>query len=392
MIIPMPHPTLRTARARRLSRLQARTPQQADWVMQATTADARRFMLLLVGVVVLLVIDLLHLWIAGGMLAGLTVLLLVWSIWVVWMRWRIHAMVDGLCERVVQQEWVQRDHDRMRRALEWHRLNLRVHECTTMTELVQLATERAMAISGGAATVEFPDSVQRDRLVAADERAFQIEIDGGGVLTVYRPSNEIDQAQRTTLEHLSLSIGLQAARLRGATQLVRQQAALMTLWEVMGMLRVAPDPQEAVRDACRRFAAALDLDWLALLAPDDRQALAVLLMARGRADGAAPRLSSAQVRVAAEALRTEHPLVRAEGDRSLVCLPIRFQGGIPLILAARGDIGDAAIHSLLMLFSEMVVERLARPAIDERAHVALYAPSPTQRTAYCAWHFAGETH
>src|SRR5947207_10885457 len=104
MIIPMPPPTMRTARARRLSRLQARTPQQADWVIQATTADARRFMLLLVGVVVLLVIDLLHLQIAGSMLAGLTVLLLVWSIWVAWMRWRMHAMVDGLCERVAQQE------------------------------------------------------------------------------------------------------------------------------------------------------------------------------------------------------------------------------------------------------------------------------------------------
>src|SRR6185503_20730684 len=101
-----------------------------------------------------------------------------------------------------------------------------------------------------------------------------------------------------------------------------QQTALMTLWEVAGVLRLAPDSQDAAHEACRRVAAALDLDWLALLAHDEHQALATLLIARGQACGPAPRLNGAQIRVAAEALRAGRPLVRSEGVRVLTCLPI----------------------------------------------------------------------
>src|SRR5262249_17438711 len=79
----------------------------------------------------------------------------------------------------------------------------------------------------------------------------------------------------------------------------------------------------------------------------------------------APRLTGAQLRVAAEALRTKSTLIRSEGRQALTCLPIRLLSGTPIILAVHGEKLDAAAQALLMLFGEMLVERIGRSPLEE---------------------------
>src|SRR5262249_30542131 len=140
-----------------------------------------------------------------------------------------------------------------------------------------------------------------------------------------------------------------AAQLHSAARLSRQQCGLVALWEVSGVLRRAIDARAAAREACGRIAAALELRWLALLAPDEHQALATVLLARGTA-ASAPRLHSAHLEAGAEAMRDERTLVCPNGDWALTCQPIRLVGGTPAVLLAYGEQLDAATLALLMLF------------------------------------------
>jgi hypothetical protein len=245
------------------------------------------------------------------------------------------------------------------------RFNLEVGECKTIAALERLATERAAAIAGTAALVQFSSPLAHTPMTS-DNQAFCLSLSGDqGTITIFRAQDELSQAQYNELEYLAVLVGAQAARLRGAVRLARQQAALLALWQVAGVLRSALAPQEALDEVCSRMTAALDLNWLSLLAPDERQSVSILLISRGDRGKPAPRLTGAQLRVAAEALRTESTLIRSEGQQALTCLPIRLLGGTPVILAVHGEKLDAAAQALLMLFGEMIVERLARSSCDE---------------------------
>ena len=147
--------------------------------------------------------------------------------------------------------------------------------------------------------------------------------------------------------------------LRNAAWQKRQEAALAALWEISGLLRITHTRYENMRDGLCQLAAALDLHWLALLVPNELQTLAPIMIVRGRATAIAPLISGAHLRVATEALRGERPLVRAEGDDVLACLPICLAGHAPLVLVARGNAADAATQALLMLFGNLLAERLA---------------------------------
>jgi hypothetical protein len=391
MIIPARHAEMESARKGQLFRAPAQRPlegmhrleEQLGRLAAATATSSRGFKLLLCGIATLLSLDLILLRLAGGIIAALIVAHAIGGLAAAWVWGRRRPMPAGQRAAGARQAHTPHDHNRTRQALEWQRLNLRVSTCTTIAALEQLATERAAAITGAIATVELaagpyspPTSpaagegeMRRCSSMAMGEgmgmnptRAFRIPIGDEGILTAYLERGELDQAQREALEQLATLAGLQAARLRGAAQLVRQQAALMALWEIAGLLRVAPDAHEA----CRRLAAALDLDWLALLAPNEQQVIAPLALVRGALHQPTPRLSGAHIHAAAAVLRTERPLVRAEGEQALIYLPILFPGATPLVLAARGAATDATTQFLLLLFGGMIADRLAQPATDDR--------------------------
>ncbi|HWQ11603.1 MAG TPA: hypothetical protein VNL77_02320, partial [Roseiflexaceae bacterium] len=145
-----------------------------------------------------------------------------------------------------------------------------------------------------------------------------------------------------------------AGELRAAGLLQRQQDGVMALWEAVGMVRAAPGLDDTMRDAFRRLARALDLDWLALVGPGERQLVTALMIVRGRPGAEAPRIQAGQLRVAAEAMRAGRPLVRTEGSAALACLPMRLGDDTPLVLAARGDTSEVGTQALLMVFGDLV--------------------------------------
>ena len=381
MIIPARHAEMEAARNGQLFRAPAQRPldvmhrleEQLGRLAAATAASSRSFKLLLCGIATLLSLDLILLRLAGGIIAALIVVHAIGGLAAARLWGRRRPMPAGQRAVGARQAHTTHDHNRTRQALEWQRLNLRVSTCTTIAALEQLTTERAAAISGAIATVELaagphspptspaPPAPGEEGMGMSATRTFHIPIGDDGILTVYLERGELDQAQREALEQLATLAGLQATRLRGAAQLVRQQAALMALWEIAGLLRVAPDAHEA----CRRLAAALDLDWLALLAPNEQQVIAPLALVRGALHRPTPRLSGAHIHAAAAVLRTERPLVRAEGEQALIYLPILFPGATPLVLAARGA-ADATTQFVLLLFGGMIADRLAQPATDDR--------------------------
>jgi hypothetical protein len=291
----------------------------------------------------------------------LAVLQLACGLTAAWLWRRAQMFLGALRDDVGQQKQGTRELDRARQLLSWQRLNLQIASCATLEQLARLATSQAANIAGAAATVELASSAHASDTQGSEDHT-RLPIPGGaslGLITICRGRDALSQGQRDALEHLAALIGLRDAALRSVAGQERQQAALTALWEISGLLRVADRGHEIVRDACGRLAAALDLDWLAVLVPDERHSLAPLLVARGRAGGYAPSISGAQLRLAAEALRAEHPLVRQEGAAVTACLPICLVGRTPLVLAARGNATDAATQTLLMLFGELIADRLA---------------------------------
>jgi hypothetical protein len=277
----------------------------------------------------------------------------------------------------------------------WWRHGQQINECATLEDLTRLVTQAATSIADAATSVELPGARVPDRAVGASAQGRSVEAGGGhgrgpsvagdarivripivgpgsaGCLAVYRAPDELDPLVRAALEHLALLAAARTAALRCADQLRRQQEALLALWQIAGVLRAAPDLQRALRESAGQLAAVLDLRWLAVLAPDERRGLALVLLARGRCGEEAPRLNGAQLRVAAEALRGERPLVRSEGAETLACLPIRLKDGTSLVLVARGAAQDAATQALLMLFGTMIIDRLeADTLVHTLAHLA----------------------
>ncbi|HET9224227.1 MAG TPA: hypothetical protein VFO07_17065 [Roseiflexaceae bacterium] len=370
MIIPLHHgkagPTRSRrswpARARAIQRRQPPFDQEASRPGDPTFVGGYRFNLLIGGVILLLVSELFTRHFAGIVVAGLIMISLLWSK-LTMRRWGL------ACERrAVRQEQASWERECQGRAATLQQLNLRLADCSTIAALERQATECVAAIAHTAALVQL-SGVAVHKPAVAGERAFQIPISGEeGQLIVFCARNELDLAQQNALEQLGILIGVQAARLRGAARLGRQQKAMMALWEITGILRSTLETREALSEACRRMATALDLNWLALLAHDERQLLAPLLLARGPGKPV-PHLTGAQIRVAAEALRTERALIRSENQQAFSCLPIRLLGDTPVILAAHGEALDAATQALLMLMGETIVERLARPSVGDQSSV-----------------------
>jgi hypothetical protein len=373
MIIPLHHRKVGPAQPRRswptrtrsTQRRQAPFDQELGRLMGSAIIGAHHFKLVFGGVVLLLVFDLVDQQITGIILTSLITICLAWGKLTMQHWEQTRERRARLHERAVRQDRPFLDRECLGQAADLQRLNLQVGECETIAALERQATERAAAIARSAALVQLSGAATHT--TTSSDRTFQLSIgEEQGTLIVFRAQDELDPAQRSALEHLAVLVGVSAARLRGAARLARQQTALMALWEIAGVLRSALDLQEALDEACGRMTSALDLDWLALLAPDERQSTVTLLIARGSLAKPAPRLTGTQLRVAAEALHSECALIRSEGRQALTCLPIRLLGDTPVVLAAHGEALDAAAQALLMLLGEMIVERLARPTVDER--------------------------
>jgi hypothetical protein len=245
-------------------------------------------------------------------------------------------------------------------------LNQQIAECTTLEQLARLATSYAAQVAGTTVHVDLIGGGRTEDSGSAGPPVTRIPIsceEAAGAITIHAAPSELSLAQRAALDHLASMAGLRLAALRCAAWQERQQAALAALWEISGLLRVAASGYDHVRDGLTRLAGALELGWLALLAPNEYQALAPAMIVRGRADRGMPMISGVQLRVAAEALRGERPLVRVEGSDSLACLPICLAGHPPLVLAAYGNAGDAATQALLMLFGNLVAERLVSDSV-----------------------------
>jgi hypothetical protein len=244
----------------------------------------------------------------------------------------------------------------------WPRMYLQIAACTTLDQLERLTINLATTIMRCDVTVELPGGKRSDTPIVRDGTVTCIPItadDTCGLITVGVPAHDLSLVQREALEQLASLVAQRSDMLRNAAWQKRQEAALAALWEISGLLRITHTRYENVRDGLSRLAAALDLRWLALLVPNELQTLAPIMIVRGRAASIAPLISGAHLRVATEALRGERPLVRAEGDDVLACLPICLVGHAPLVLVARGNAADAATQALLMLFGNLLAERLA---------------------------------
>jgi len=244
----------------------------------------------------------------------------------------------------------------------WPRIYMQIAACTTPEQLERLTISLATTIVRRDVTVELPGGMCSDKPIVRDGAMTSIPItadDTCGHITVGVPTNELSLVQRDALEHLASLVALRSDALRNAAWQKRQEAALAALWEISGLLRITHTRYENVRDGLGRLASALDLHWLALLVPNELQTLAPIMVVRGRATPIAPLISGAHLRVATESLRGERPLVRAEGNDVLACLPICLTGHAPLVLVARGNAADAATQALLMLFGNLLAERLA---------------------------------
>src|SRR6185503_10528550 len=117
-------------------------------LIEAVAAGAHNFKLLLGGILILLLLDLSHLHIAGGLLATLTAALLVWGMVLIRGWKRTQATLTDLREDVLWQERASHDRAHAQRLIEWQRHDLQIITCTSIAALERLAAERATAISG----------------------------------------------------------------------------------------------------------------------------------------------------------------------------------------------------------------------------------------------------
>ncbi len=311
-----------------------------------------------IGVVVLLLVALADGLGSDQLIGALIVLEIVAGSLIAWMWAHGSATITALREQLGRADSLAGMHNDTRRAIEWQRLNqAQISGTTNLAELVRCITQRATQIAAVPAAVYLAG----EPAVATSRRSTHLPINtmlGTGSIVVESATSALSSGQMMALEQLADLAGRHADALHAAEQLRRQQDALTTLWQVSGVVRTAPEALPMARDACRRMAEALDLDWLALLAPDATAALVPLLLVRGGVQQVAPRLQGSQLRVAAEALRGGRPLVRSEGQAVLFCIPLTGMHDTPLLLVARGAADEAGIQALLMVFGGMLAERL----------------------------------
>jgi hypothetical protein len=135
----------------------------------------------------------------------------------------------------------------------------------------------------------------------------------------------------------------------------QQRTALDALWQIAGLLRIPGAAHNSLlQQPCTRFAIALDLDWLVVLAPGSPAPLAPVLTIFGHATPGTT-LNAAYLRIAAEALRCEQPLVRNEGAATVAWLPVLRSGHAPMMLVARGAAAEEATQSMLMLLGDLLM-------------------------------------
>lgn len=315
-----------------------------------------------VGMIVLLLIAVLDPARAGNLLIEIAAVHVIVSIAAVWGARQARLALTRLHDDIVQRTRLNQDRDEARRTLEWQRQNLAVlGACATLDDLARCVVERAAAITGAPASLD-------DAPAQASFARHTLDIPGVGRLVVRRTFTELSRSQRDALEHLAATAAQRAVVLRSVDMLERHHHALMALWEGTGVLRATSNLNATLLDVCQRIAAALDLDWMALIGPDERQTLAPFLIARGREHGPSPRLQPAHFRLAAEVLRNGRQLVRVEQERTLAFLPVRVAGEPSLVLAARGAVDDAAVQALLLLFGDLIGERLMGCTPFEEQH------------------------
>jgi hypothetical protein len=206
----------------------------------------------------------------------------------------------------------------LRQAIHWHYELASLATSLSLDELQRCATSQTMRIAGG--------NVQ-----------------------------DLNQYQTNALHALSSMVTLRSNVLESIAWREQQRTALNELWQIAGLLRV-PDAahNNLLQQPCTRFAIALDLDWLVILAPDSHAPLAPVLTIFGRATPGTT-LNAAYLRIAAEALRCEQPLVRHEVAATVACLPVLRSGHAPMVLVARGAAAEEATQSMLMLLGDLLV-------------------------------------
>ena len=307
-----------------------------------------------IGITLLLLVAVLDPARTTNLLTEIVAVHVIVSIAALWGSRQIRLTLTRLREDIAQRAQADQERVELHRALEWQRQNLKAFgACDSFDELRRCAVERAALI------VDAPVSLD-DATMPGAPACHTLTIAGVGRLVIRRASAELSRSQRDSLDHL-IEIALQrAAALRSITVLHRHHQALTALWEGAGLLRATLDLRATLSDVCQRIAAALDLEWLALIGLDERQMPAPFLFARGNGQGPSLRLQPVHIRLAAEALRGGRALVRIEQGQTLAFLPVRVAGETSLVLAARGAVDDAALQALLLLFGDLVAERLAR--------------------------------
>jgi hypothetical protein len=317
------------------------------------------------GVTIFLIVNLTHRHPLNALVFDLVLLQVACGLAISWLWRGADALLATLRDDLHTQRETKYDSEQRRPPIRLIELNHQIDECSTLDQLVHLTIDRAAAITGASAQVELTNGRHTDRSENGNPRALCVVIPSEeitGTITIHLGPGDLSLAQRDAIDYLAYIVGLRAAVLRRSAWQQRQQAAVTALWEISGLLRIASTGEECVRDGLTRLADALDLDWLALLAPNQFSALAPFMIARGRAGRGVPTISGAQLRVAAEALRGERPLIRMEGASSLACLPIGLIGQAPIVISAYGHTDDASTQALLMLFGNLIMERLAADA------------------------------
>lgn len=314
------------------------------------------------GIAILLMLNLMLRHPINAIVVDLTFLYVVCGFGSSWLVQRASTLLSNSFDDLDQPKQDLPEAESARSSNRWPRLYAQIAACTTLEKLERLTISLATTIVPRDVTVELPSSSRSDKPIVRDGAVTCIPItadDACGLITVGVPVNQLSFVQREALEQLASLVALRWDALCNAAWQKRQEAALAALWEISGLLRITHIRYENVRDGLSRLASALELHWLALLVPNELQTLAPIMIVRGRATSIDPLISGAHLRVAAEALRGERPLVRAEGNDVLACLPICLTGHTPLVLVARGNAADAATQALLMLFGNLLAERLA---------------------------------
>lgn len=305
-----------------------------------------------IGIALLLLIAVLDPVRKTSLLTEVAVVHMIVSIAAIWGSRQIRLMLTRRQEHTAQRAQADQEHAGLHRALEWQRQSLKmVGACASFDELRRCIVERAALI------VDAPASLD-DATVSVSPASHTLAITGVGRLVIRRTAAELSRLQHDALDHLIVIASQRAAVLQSITVLRRHHQALTALWEGAGLLRAAPDLRATLSDVCQRIAAALDLEWLALIGLDERQIPTPFLFARGSGHGSLLRLQPVHIRLAAEALRGGRALVRVEQGQTLAFLPVRVAGETSLVLAARGAVDDAALQTLLLLFGDLVAERL----------------------------------